>query len=127
MGRPPKSFGTRYKRVREELNEIFSELDEKTKKITVKLLDNAAFMALKLEDLQAEINKNGMVTEYQNGANQFGTKKSPEVEVYLSMIKNYTAIVNTLMNALPDDSSAGSAANNLLDFINRGNKNGNSS
>ena len=126
MGRPPKSFGTRYKRVREELDEIFSELDEKTQKITVKLLDNAAFMALKLEDLQAEINQNGMVTEYQNGANQFGTKKSPEVEVYLSMIKNYTAIVNTLMNALPDDSSAGSAANGLLDFISRGNKNGNS-
>lgn len=123
MGRPPKSFGTRYKRVREELDEIFSELDEKTQKITVKLLDNAAFMALKLEDLQAEINQNGMVTEYQNGANQFGTKKSPEVEVYLSMIKNYTAIVNTLMNALPDDSSAGSAANGLLDFISRGNKN----
>ena len=113
--------------MREELDEIFSELDEKTKKITVKLLDNAAFMALKLEDLQAEINQNGMVTEYQNGANQFGTKKSPEVEVYLSMIKNYTAIVNTLMNALPDGNSAGSAANNLLDFINRGNKNGNSS
>lgn len=126
MGRPPKSFGTRYKRVREELDEIFSELDEKTQKITVKLLDNAAFMALKLEDLQAEINKNGMVTEYQNGANQFGTKKSPEVEVYLSMVKNYTAIVNTLMNALPDGSSAGSAANNLLDFI-QGGKHGNSS
>lgn len=126
MGRPPKSFGTRYKRVREELDEIFSKLDEKTQKITVKLLDNAAFMALKLEDLQAEINQNGMVAEYQNGANQFGTKKSPEVEVYLSMIKNYTAIVNTLMNALPDDSSAGSAANGLLDFISRGNKNGNS-
>ncbi len=127
MARPKKNWNTRYKCVREELDEIFSELDEKTQKITVKLLDNAAFMALKLEDLQAEINQNGMVTEYQNGANQFGTKKSPEVEVYLSMIKNYTAIVNTLMNALPDGSSAGSAANNLLDFINRGNKNGNSS
>lgn len=126
MGRPPKKWDTRYKGVREELDEIFSELDEKTQKITVKLLDNAAFMALKLEDLQAEINEKGMVAEYQNGANQFGTKKSPEVEVYLSMIKNYTAIVNTLMNALPDDSSAGSAANGLLDFISRGNKNGNS-
>lgn len=126
MGRPAKKWDTRYKCVREELDEIFSELDEKTQKITVKLLDNAAFMALKLEDLQAEINQNGMVTEYQNGANQFGTKKSPEVEVYLSMIKNYTAIVNTLMNALPDGSSAGSAANNLLDFISRGNKNDNS-
>ena len=126
MARPKKNWNTRYKHVREELDEIFSELDEKTQKITVKLLDNAAFMALKLEDLQAEINQNGMVTEYQNGANQFGTKKSPKVEVYLSMIKNYTAIVNTLMNALPDDSSAGSAANNLLDFINRGNNNGNS-
>lgn len=126
MARPKKNWNTRYKHVREELDEIFSELDENTQKITVKLLDNAAFMALKLEDLQAEINEKGMVTEYQNGANQFGTKKSPEVEVYLSMIKNYTAIVNTLMNALPDDSSAGSAANNLLDFINRGNNNGNS-
>ena len=63
MARPKKNWNTRYKCVREELDEIFSELDEKTQKITVKLLDNAAFMALKLEDLQAEINQNGMSTK----------------------------------------------------------------
>lgn len=125
MGRPTKSWNTRYKRAREELYEIFSELDEKTKKTVEKLLDNAAFIALKLEDLQGEINEKGMVTEYQNGANQFGTKKSPEVEIYLSMVKNYREIINTLANALPDGSSANSAASNLLEFISGG-KRGNS-
>lgn len=104
---PKITTDTRIKRVREELENIFSELDEKRKNTAKSLLDNAAFMAVTLEELRENIKKNGVTSEYQNGENQFGTKKSPEVEVYLSMIKNYTAIIKTLCDMLPQDATGG--------------------
>ena len=117
MGRPPTNPQTRLKRAREELSDVFAGLDEKRRKTVDKLLDNAAFMAVQLEDLRAVITENGVTSEYQNGENQFGTKKSPEVEVYLTMIKNYTAIINSLCAMLPTENPA---ANKLLEFVTTG-------
>lgn len=77
-------------------------MDDDTKKATQSLVENAAFMAVTLEDLQETINREGVVSEYQNGANQWGTKKSPEVEVYNTMIKHYMSIVKQLTDLLPD-------------------------
>lgn len=84
------------------LKRIFKKMDDNTKKVTQSLVENAAFMAVTLEDLQETINREGVVSEYQNGANQWGTKKSPEVEVYNTMIKHYMSIVKQLTDLLPD-------------------------
>lgn len=84
------------------LKRIFKKMDDDTKKATQSLVENAAFMAVTLEDLQETINREGVVSEYQNGANQWGTKKSPEVEVYNTMIKHYMSIVKQLTDLLPD-------------------------
>lgn len=84
------------------LKRIFKKMDDDTKKVTQSLVENAAFMAVTLEDLQETINREGVVSEYQNGANQWGTKKSPEVEVYNTMIKHYMIIVKQLTDLLPD-------------------------
>ena len=43
-----------------------------------------------------------MVSEYKNGENQWGTRKSPEVDVYNSMIKNYTSVIKQINDILPD-------------------------
>ena len=40
-------------------------------------------------------------SKYQNGANQWGKKKSAEADVYNTMIKNYTAIIKTLTDMAP--------------------------
>ena len=101
---------TRIKRARKELGKIFADLDEKRAKIAENLIDKAAFMTVTLEDLQEEISKNGCVSEYQNGENQFGTKKSPEVEVYNTMIKNYTQVVKQLCDMLPEAASREASA-----------------
>ena len=101
MGKPKAE--TRIKREREKLAEVFCEkVDENKRKTAEKLMDNAAFMAVTLEDLRDSINENGCVSEYQNGENQYGTKKSPEVEVYNTMIKNYTTVIKTLCDLLPE-------------------------
>ena len=56
----------------------------------------------KQSKLQAEIRENGVVSEYKNGENQWGTRKSPEVDVYNSMIKNYTSVIKQINDILPD-------------------------
>lgn len=83
------------------LRRQFSELDTKTKNIAVSLISNAAFMSVTLQELQDTINENGAVSEYQNGENQWGTKKSPEVEIYNTMIKNHSVIMKQLTDLRP--------------------------
>lgn len=99
---PKVTAHTRISRERKKLAEAFSELDEKKRKTAEKLMDNAAFMAVTLEDLREKITAEGCVSTYQNGENQMGTKKSPEVDVYNTMIKNYVTAIKALCEMLPE-------------------------
>lgn len=76
------------------------------------LIENAAFMAVSLEDLRAEINEKGWTESYQNGANQSGVKKSAASECYTATYKNYLATVKQLIDIAPE----GSAIDELTAF-----------
>ena len=91
----------RIKREVTRLNRIFKDIAKDRKSSVTSLISNAAFMTITLEDLQVAINENGTISEYKNGENQFGTKKSPEVEVYNTMIKNHCSIIKQLSELLP--------------------------
>jgi hypothetical protein len=108
----------RIKREIRRLNKIYKEMDPDSKKAIKSLIENAAFMAVTLEDLQETINREGVISEYQNGANQWGTKKSPEVEVYNTMIKHYMAIIKQLTDLLPKESEVVEVDDGFEDFIN---------
>ncbi|WP_369899755.1 hypothetical protein [Bacillus manliponensis] len=92
---------TRIKKEMTRLNSLLRNLDAKKKKAVTSLIKNAAFMAVTLEDLQEEINENGVTEEYRNGANQFGIKKSSAVEVYNTMIKNHVQVMKQLTDLFP--------------------------
>lgn len=85
------------------LRRNLSAMAPKVKKFNEPLMRRAAFMRITLEDLEETINANGPVSEYQNGENQWGTKKSPEVEIYTTMAKNYTAIMKQLLDLIPKE------------------------
>lgn len=91
---------------KKKLKRQFSQLDSKTKNIVSPLIDNAAFMTVTLEELQKTINEEGIMIKYQNGANQWGKKKSPAIETYNSMIKNLSAITKQLTELVPRDIGA---------------------
>ncbi len=97
----PVSIDDRISNEIKRLNRILTKVDAKTKKAVSSLIENAAFMSVTLEDLQKFINKNGVTSEYQNGENQWGTKKSPEVEIYNVMIKNHMTVMKQLTELLP--------------------------
>lgn len=96
------------------LYKLFASADENRQSVMQSLIKNAAFMAVTLEDLQKDITKNGAVSTYKNGENQYGTKKSPEVEIYNTMIKNHAAVLKQLSDMLPDDSRND---NELLSYL----------
>lgn len=83
------------------LNGVFKSLSKDAKKLAKSLVENAAFMTITLEDLQKEINEHGVTSEYQNGENQWGTKKSPEVEIHIAMTKNHSSVMKQLADMLP--------------------------
>jgi len=83
------------------LKKVFKDLDKNKLSTVNSLIDNAAFMAVSLEELQEAINANGYTSEYQNGENQFGTKKSPEVEIHIAMTKNHASIIKQLAELAP--------------------------
>lgn len=94
----------RDKRIKAEvrrLNSLFSKMDKSVKKVVKSLIENVAFMAVTLADLQEHINIHGVTDKYQNGENQWGTKKSPEVEIHISMTKNHNSTMKQLADLLP--------------------------
>lgn len=99
---------------------IYTRLDKKTKKSVDSLVDEAAFMAASLYELRKIIDEKGYTEEYQNGANQKGVKKCSEVEIYNTMIKNYSAIVKQLTDLIPKEQakSVQNMSDGFEDFIN---------
>jgi len=85
-----------------KLKKIFKEIGPELMDTVSSLIKNTAFMIVTLEDLQETINMEGTVAEYKNGENQFGTKKSPEVEIYNTMIKNHMGIMKQLTELMPE-------------------------
>lgn len=94
----------RKKKTKSELRrlaKLFGDLDESTQGIVKQLIENAAFMAVSLDELQNIIRQKGFSETYQNGENQFGTKKTVEVDVYNTMIKNYASVIKQLCDLSP--------------------------
>ena len=103
---------TRKQRIRAEtarLNRVLGATKKKdgsepTPKIKAAkgMIENAAFMAIHLQDLQAELNEHGCVEQYRNGENQYGMKKSAAADIYTTMYKNYLATIKQLADLAPD-------------------------
>ena len=94
---------TKEKRIEEQkkvLLGVFQSMDADRLKAIQPLIDNVCFMSVILEDLSKEILEKGVTDKYQNGANQYGIKKSAEVETYNVMVKNFSTLMKQIIDAL---------------------------
>ena len=89
-----------------KLKKIYKDIDESKKKNVEKLIDNAAWMAVSLEELRAQIDIEGYEESYQNGTNQSGKKESTAIKNYNVMVKNYNSTVKLLLDQLPQQEQA---------------------
>lgn len=95
---------TKKKRIKaeiERLKQYFLEADANKRAIVEPLIENAAFMRITLEEMQEIINRDGTVDSYTNGKHQGGTKASAAVQGYNSLVKNYAAVIKTLLGLVP--------------------------
>lgn len=86
----------------EKLKKIFTEISEDKKKLCEKLIQNAAFMAVTLEDLQEMIQKEGAVKTFINGNGFETVQEHPAQKSYNTMINRYSSIIRQLQDLLPD-------------------------
>ncbi len=101
MAARKKKKENRIKDEKKRLKEIFAELEENKRNLVTPLIEKAAFMSIELDDLQETIEQEGWTSEYKNGENQYGTKKSPEAETYIALSKNYAAVIKQLTELVP--------------------------
>lgn len=96
------------KRIKKEIRRLKKILGKGDPKVdaSARLIENAAFMAVGLEDLREEILETGWTEIYKNGENQTGRKKSAAADIYMTTYKNYLATVKQLAEIAPDKSAA---------------------
>ncbi|MDO5345311.1 MAG: hypothetical protein Q4E91_06160 [Lachnospiraceae bacterium] len=91
----------RIKKEVRRLKRLFSDIDGKKKNLVLATISDVAFLTITMQDLRENINRDGTTSEYKNGENQYGTKQSPDAQLYLQMSQKLTAAMKILVDCLP--------------------------
>ena len=89
------------KQEKARLARVFKHLDKNKLATVQSLISTAAYIAVTLDELQEIINTEGYISEYKNGANQFGKKQSEAVEIYIALTRNQSTIIKQLVDLAP--------------------------
>lgn len=90
------------KKETQRLKKLFKDLPENKHKMAEKLIENASFMSITLDELKEDIKLYGVKETYVNGKDQYGFKESIESKTYNTMVKNYMSIIKQLNDMLPE-------------------------
>lgn len=91
----------RIKKEERRLKRLFSKIDKNKKNLVFTTIADVAFMTITMQDLRENIIREGTTTEYKNGENQYGTKQSPDAQLYLQMSQKLTAATKMLLDCMP--------------------------
>ena len=100
-----------------QIKKLLKGLDKDTIKMNEHLIEEAATYAVLLEEINKIIERDGVVDHYQNGKEQWGTKKSVAAELKPKYTTIYQSLIKQLTELLPtaDDKDA---AQELMEFLN---------
>lgn len=99
------------------LRDVFNDIPQDRKSLAEKAIQRAAWLVVSLEELEQCIDRAGFISEYQNGENQWGTKKNPDVETHNSMSQRFTQVMDYLYKMLPDKPAVCIPGSTIKDFI----------
>lgn len=92
------------KRIKKEVNrlkKLFKDIDENKKKLVFSTIEDIAFMTVTMQNLRENIVRTGTTVKYKNGENQYGTKQSPDAQLYLQMSQKHTQAMKILLDCMP--------------------------
>ena len=76
-------------------------IDEKTLKLLAPTIENTAMLKAKLDDAQETIAEESIISEYDNGGGQTGTRINPAFTAYTTLYKSYCSGMKIILDALP--------------------------
>lgn len=90
------------KREIKRLNEIYTDIDEKKKKSSEGLIENAAYTRIKLQSLKAFIDENGFTEMFSQSESQTPYARTrPEAEMFNKLLGHYLKYIKELNDLLP--------------------------
>ena len=108
------------KRIEKEvrrLKRLFKDIDENKKKLVQTTIEDVAFLTVTMQDLRENIIRDGTTVEYKNGENQYGTKQSPDAQMYLAMSQKQTQAMKILLDCMPKQTLPVDKDDEFNDFV----------
>lgn len=105
------------KKEERRLKRLFAKIDDSKKKLAFSTIADVAFLTIIMQELREKILKEGTTCEYKNGENQYGTKQSPDAQLYLQMSQKQTAAMKILMDCLPKTERPEPKDDGFNDFV----------
>lgn len=105
-----------YKKYLREIKKSLKALDAEVLKLNEHLIDDAAHYAVALKEMNLMLDRDGFMEKYQNGENQWGTKKTIAAELKPKYTQIYQGLIKQLAALLPTESEK-SAATELMEFL----------
>lgn len=105
------------KKEERRLKRLFAKIDDSKKKLAFSTIADVAFLTVIMQELREKILKEGTTCEYKNGENQYGTKQSPDAQLYLQMSQKQTAAMKILMDCLPKTERPEPKDDGFNDFV----------
>lgn len=106
----------RVKRIKAEekrLRALFKDIAPDKYNLVLSTISDVAFMTITMDELREKINKNGTVDRYQNGATQWGTKQSPDAQLYLQFSQKLAQGMKILLDCLPKNEKGAEVADEM--------------
>lgn len=114
------SYLEKTKRIKKEVTRLkrrFQEVDKNKKDLVQTTIEDVAFLTVTMQDLRENIVRDGTTCEYKNGANQYGTKQSPDAQLYLQMSQKLTQAMKILLDCLPKTEKPITKDDGFNDFV----------
>lgn len=91
----------RIKKEKAKLSEMFAGIEDEDRRTLVNsVIDEAAFLKVALLQAKIELKKEGLTTETKNASQKF-IKAHPSTAIYEKYARQYTQIINQLIEYLP--------------------------
>lgn len=94
------------KQAKKEINRLKrilldSGISDNRIKLLMPVIENTAWMKIKLDEAREVVRESSVVISYDNGGGQKGLRENPIFKGYESLWKSYMSGMNVILNSLP--------------------------
>jgi len=105
-----KKMSKEVQAVHDRLRDLTSSMSDEEHALIDSLLENAAWLQVKLDSTRTLLEDQDVLVEYDNGGGQCGVRKNPGFDGYRQLLTSYTTTIKTVRDMLPESEDEDMAA-----------------